>query len=205
MIGFYNYSVILTYVGLSVSVFGISLAINGNIKLAMICLLTSGFCDMFDGKIARRKKNRTRQEKKFGIQIDSLCDLICFSVLPAFMGYCMGGNNVLKIFSAITIVLAAVIRLGYFNVIEDERQDNTEENRSNFIGLPVTTVAFILPVTYVASHYSSHNLSPTFFQLVLIVLSVLFLSKIKVRKPGIVGGVIMAIIGAALALNILMH
>lgn len=204
MIGFYNYSVILTYIGLSVSIFGITLAINGDFRLAMACLLISGFCDMFDGKIARRKKDRTDSEKKFGIQIDSLCDLICFSVLPAVMGYCMGGNDILRTSSAITIVLAAVIRLGYFNVIEEQRQNETQERRCSFTGLPVTTVAFILPVTYVAGKYIDEHLFPIFFQSVLMVLAILFLSKIRVRKPGVVGAVIMGIIGTALGIKILM-
>ena len=50
-----------------------------------------------DGRVARTKKNRTEDEKNFGIQLDSLCDVICFGVFPAFeierlengMEYCM--------------------------------------------------------------------------------------------------------------------
>ena len=45
---------------------------------------------MFDGKVARTKKDRTECEKKFGIQIDSLCDAICFGVLPVVIGYSVG-------------------------------------------------------------------------------------------------------------------
>lgn len=204
MIGFYNYSVIVTYIGLCVSVFGITLAINGDFRLAMICLLVSGFCDMIDGKVARAKKNRTHLEKKFGIQIDSLCDLICFSVLPAMIGYNMGGNDILRTVSAITIILAAVIRLGYFNVVEEERQNETGEHRTCYTGLPVTTVAFILPVAYVAGNYITKQLYTIYFQSVLMVLSILFLSKIRVRKPGVIGAIIMGITGTALGINILM-
>lgn len=42
-----------------------------------------------DGRIARTKKDRTEQEKRFGIQIDSLNDLVCFGVLPAAIGWSM--------------------------------------------------------------------------------------------------------------------
>ena len=42
--------------------------------------MAAGFCDMFDGKIASTRK-RTRQEKRFGIQIDSLSDLACFGIM----------------------------------------------------------------------------------------------------------------------------
>ena len=68
MIGYYNYTVYLTYVGLVSAVTGISLAVSGMPMGAAICLLISGVCDMFDGKIARTKKDRTDEEKSFGIR-----------------------------------------------------------------------------------------------------------------------------------------
>ena len=87
MIGFYNYTVILTYMGLASSLIGIYLAMSGShITMAVIALMISGLCDMFDGKVARTRK-RTDDEKKFGIQIDSLCDLICFGLLRLFCRY----------------------------------------------------------------------------------------------------------------------
>ena len=90
MIGFYNYSVILTYIGLASAVFGITQVMDGRQALPFLCLLLSGICDLFDGKIARSMKNRTEHEKVFGIQIDSLCDLVCFGVFPAVIGYSYG-------------------------------------------------------------------------------------------------------------------
>ena len=44
---------------------------------AAVILGISGLTDCFDGKIARRKTDRTDDEKCFGIQIDSLCDMVC--------------------------------------------------------------------------------------------------------------------------------
>lgn len=41
-------------------------AVNGHLHLGVMCLAISGLCDMFDGKIARTKKNRTEVEKRFG-------------------------------------------------------------------------------------------------------------------------------------------
>ena len=78
MIGIYNYTVVLTYMSLCSSVFGMTQAIHGHFKIAIFCLALSGLCDMFDGKVARSKKDRTDDEKAFGIQIDSLCDVVCF-------------------------------------------------------------------------------------------------------------------------------
>ena len=63
MIGFYNYTVILTYMGLASSLIGIYLAMSGShITMAVIALMISGLCDMFDGKVARTRKNRRREK-----------------------------------------------------------------------------------------------------------------------------------------------
>ena len=48
MIGFYNASVILTYLGVVSAVFGMSQAFNGNFKIAILCLMISGLTDKYD-------------------------------------------------------------------------------------------------------------------------------------------------------------
>lgn len=89
MIGFYNYTVILTYLSLISALFGTHLAFKGNFNGALICLLLSGAFDSFDGMVARTKKDRTEEERKFGIQIDSLADMFSFGIFPAIIGYTM--------------------------------------------------------------------------------------------------------------------
>lgn len=204
MIGFYNISVILTYLGLASTIIGITFAIGGDFNIALIFLLISGLCDMFDGRVARAMKNRTDLEKSFGIQIDSLCDLICFTLFPAIMGYCLGGNIVLRMVSSIMIVLAGVIRLGYFNVMEIKRQGESQEKLVRYTGLPVTSTALIIPVTFLAYDKIGAALFPTFFQCTLMVLSILFLVKIRVKKPGLIGLVIMSIVGFSIFINYLL-
>ncbi len=201
MLGFYNYSVILTYLGLASSVFGITQVIEvykgqGNYSIAFLCLLLSGLCDLFDGRVARMKKNRTDREKIFGIQIDSLCDLVCFGVFPGILGYSFGFNYGLGLISAIVIVLAAVIRLGYFNTVEQERQQATTEKRHEYRGLPVTTVAIILPIIYIAKGLVGKDLFPFIFQVCLIIIGLLFLiKKFRVRKPQLLGVILLILIG----------
>lgn len=95
MLGVYDYTVVLTYVSLMVSIGGMMFAVNGHLHLGVMCLAISGLCDMFDGKIARTKKNRTEVEKRFGIQIDSLSDIVCFGVAPAVLCYCFGMRGVI--------------------------------------------------------------------------------------------------------------
>ncbi len=70
MIGFYDYTVILTYLSILSGTTGIILCLNGvgHPYLGMFFLLFSGLCDTFDGKVARSKKDRTEQMKKFGIR-----------------------------------------------------------------------------------------------------------------------------------------
>ena len=71
MIGFYNYTVYLTYFSLIVSGVGLYQAANGRPLVAIFCLMVSGLCDMFDGKIARTRHKSTEMERNFGIQLDS--------------------------------------------------------------------------------------------------------------------------------------
>lgn len=67
MIGFYNYTVILTYLSLVSSALGIYFASGigesgSHPEYAIVCLMLSGLFDMFDGKVARTRK-RTDEEK----------------------------------------------------------------------------------------------------------------------------------------------
>lgn len=145
MIGYYNYTVILTYLGTISGFVGIQYVWNNNLKMALVCLMFAGLCDMFDGKIASTME-RSKQEKRFGIQIDSLSDLICFGLLPALIVLqCSGGKPLTMVISA-AYVLCALIRLAWFNVDEEERQEQEEQSRVTYLGLPVTTAALLLPV-----------------------------------------------------------
>ena len=109
MLGVYDYTVVLTYVSLMVSIGGMMFAVNGHLHLGVMCLAISGLCDMFDGKIARTKKNRTEVEKRFGIQIDSLSDIVCFGVAPAVLCYCFGMRGVIGVAILMFYVLAGLM------------------------------------------------------------------------------------------------
>lgn len=145
MIGFYDYTVILTYLSLISAVGGITLVTCGHPILATYCLLFCGLCDMFDGKVARTKKSRTEEEKNFGIQIDSLTDIVAFGVLPATITVILCGNAWYSYVVAALFTLAGMIRLAYFNVTEELRQKGTDEVRKTYTGLPITSSALIFP------------------------------------------------------------
>src|SRR5574344_2036014 len=116
MIGFYDYTVWLTYLGFLSGLVGIINAFSGHSFLAIICLMFSGLCDMFDGKVARSKERRSKDEKTYGMQIDSLSDLVCFGVLPSVIGYNIGLKFTFMIPILLFYPLAALVRLAYFNV-----------------------------------------------------------------------------------------
>lgn len=195
MIGFYNYTVILTYISLASSLTGIFLAMGGNhITSAVIALMISGLCDMFDGKVARTRK-RTDNEKKFGIQIDSLCDLICFGFLPTAIAYSIGMREIYHIIVMIFFTLAAVIRLAYFNVMEESRQSKTNSVRHEYEGLPVTSVALILPLFY-SFRKDMGTLFPDLFACLLLLIGIAFITRFKLKKPKMKTMLILIGIGA---------
>lgn len=203
MIGFYNYTVILTYIGLAFSVLGIMETLSGHYKIAVLFLVLSGACDMFDGKIARSKKDRTDDEKRFGIQIDSLCDLVCFGVFPAMIGYSLGLHRFWQRGILVLYVLAAVIRLGYFNVMEEKRQNETNECRKFYQGLPVTSSAIIFPVVFLCRGMIIPEYFPLIYLVVLAIVAVLFITNFKVVKPGNKAIIAFVIVGIIMILKIL--
>lgn len=150
-IGFYDYTVVLTYISFASAVSGIFCAVTMHLRWAVFTLAFSGLCDMFDGKIARTKKNRTEDEKSFGIQIDSLCDMVCFGALPIVICYRLGMDRIYSMALLVLYGLAGLIRLGYFNVVEAKRQAETQEERKYYQGLPITSMSVALPIFFVAS------------------------------------------------------
>ena len=79
MLGFYDYPVVLTYISLAVSVFGMTRALEGDFKVAILCLALSGLCDMFDGPVQRRTVQRMRRNLEFrSIPCVMWYVLVCF-------------------------------------------------------------------------------------------------------------------------------
>lgn len=200
MIGFYDYTVILTYLGFASGVFGILMAISGHPIIAILALMFSGLCDMFDGKVARTKKKRTKEEKNFGIQLDSLSDLVCFGVLPAVIGYQIGISKSYLVPLIIFYPLAGLIRLAYFNMLETMRDGDGPVKE--YVGLPITSAALIFPFIFIFK-----KLLGKYFVLVygilLFVVGMLFISKIKIKKPKTKHMIMMILVGVLEILLIL--
>jgi len=197
-IGFYDYTVVLTYIGLSVSMIGMTQAIDGKFRTAVLCLALSGLCDMFDGKIARSKKDRTDEEKLFGMQIDSLCDVICFGAYPAMICFLLGVRGWLGWFLICFYSVCSVIRLGYFNVLETKRQQEEDGANKYYHGLPITSMAIVIPLIFMLQVcIDNEDFLIIALHIALFVVGLLFIFDFKLKKPGSAMQAAMVIIVAA--------
>ena len=183
MIGFYSYTVVLTYLGLASAAMGMILTFQGFAKYALFCLAFSGLCDMFDGKVARLKKDRTEDEKRFGIQIDSLCDVVCFGAFPMILCYSIGMRGPAGISILVFYLIAGGIRLAFFNVMEEKRQDETDEARKYYQGLPITSIAIILPLFCTLRPLLGHRFLSE-LHICILTVGLLFIINFPLRKPG---------------------
>ncbi len=192
-LGYYDYTVVLTYAGMMFSFYGIMMSIDGKFFEALFCLLIAGLCDMLDGTVASTKE-RSVQEKRFGVQIDSLCDLISFGIMPAVFTYMISNCNPLVGIIASFYTLAGLIRLAYFNVLEEDRSQNHPERKRCFMGVPITTITLLLPVACVLRA----NFSMNGYELILgtlIFCSIGFLTPVEIQKPNTTGKILLSAIG----------
>lgn len=208
MIGIYDYTVIATYMATIFGVCGIFQCADGHVLASVFCLLLAGLLDTFDGRIARSKKDRTPQGKRFGIQIDSLNDLICFGVLPAsicrslYLGRptVSGGSRqaqgVVFTVAACFFVLAGLIRLAYFNVMEEERQQSTSDPRKYYLGLPITASTLTCPLLYLLVLLLPDAAAPILI-LGLLITGFLYIAPLHIPKPGLKGILGLSAVGAA--------
>ena len=203
LLGYYDYTVVLTYCGMLIAFFGITRVMSQDYWTAVFCLLLAGVCDMFDGAVAAIK-TRTEKEKRFGIQIDSLSDLICFGVLPGIFVYRISEKNMVTGIIASLFILCALIRLAYFNVMEEERQNETDESRKSYSGVPVTTIAVILPAVYLLYNYRLCENTVCFSGL-LVLMGIGFLLPVRIKKPGIKGKIVLLLLGIGEAAGLMAY
>lgn len=123
---------------------------NGNFKKAVLYIFLALIFDGLDGRVARL----TKTTSKFGVEFDSLSDLVAFGVAPAVFFYVALGHNYGKIgtLCAGFFVVFGAIRLARFNVTTGTYEPSV------FIGLPIPTAAIVSAI------YTYAYLSYDFFQ-----------------------------------------
>ena len=106
-------------------------------------------------------------------------------------------TNIVGIAILMFYVLAGLIRLAWFNVSEEIRQNETEENRECYQGLPITSMAIALPILVVFRPLLEREFIIALHALVLVI-GLLFITNFRLRKPKKLGQTIM-VISVALA------
>ena len=174
-LGVYHPSVLLTYLGLSLSLYGIFFSKSP--AFSLILLILAGLCDTFDGMVANAFQ-RNDLEKAFGVQIDSLSDLISFGVFPVqiFLQY-FAKFGVFSFLLSVLYLLSVVTRLAYFNVSDGEKKDY-------FTGLAVTYASFFIPLYELFSiYFSIEKIFPG--ELLYALLAFFFVFNFKMKKPSL--------------------
>ena len=193
MIGFWRKSVFVTYLGAILAVVGYLLALQNEMPVyAFVGMILACVCDMFDGKVARLEKGRTDQEKNFGVEIDSLADIICFIAIPALTIYqMMNGEMLLDTGDGITVkwyqiavlalyVVCGIVRLAYFNVAMSDKDKAIKQ----YTGLPVPMSVPIFALVWILHKAIgfSYDLRAIIYTIVVPIVGYLHISKIKIKK-----------------------
>ncbi|HEX3409206.1 MAG TPA: CDP-diacylglycerol--serine O-phosphatidyltransferase [Candidatus Binataceae bacterium] len=135
----------ITSLGLLAGFYSLISSINSHFELAAVMIAIAFICDGLDGRVARLSNSSSQ----FGIEYDSLSDVVAFGVAPAGLMY----SWAVKPLGTIAIVICglyvvcAALRLARFNV----QTGSTDKRR--FTGLPVPGAAILIAGCALAYSY----------------------------------------------------
>ncbi|MFO0618605.1 MAG: CDP-diacylglycerol--serine O-phosphatidyltransferase [Polyangiaceae bacterium] len=139
---------------------------------AAILIVFAMIFDMLDGRVARM----TKTQSAFGLQIDSLADVISFGVAPAMLVYqwsLQKLGTVVGLIASFVYVACAAIRLARFNVIATGDDGKPGKPSKFFLGLPSPGAAGLLVSIVVANHAASGLLGRSEYSWIILVITVL--------------------------------
>ena len=196
MIGKWNKSVILTYIGLVFGLVGIYISLtNNNVNYAFFCLMMTGICDLFDGTVARRCK-RTEEEKEFGIQLDSLVDVFNFIALPIVLLMTLGMNKIYDVIILSIYGICGIARLAYFNI----KTADSNKRIDYYRGLPVTYIALILPMFNFLNIVIVDNVFSILLRTVVFMVALLYITDFKVVKPKLKASLLLLVLAVIISI-----
>lgn len=128
---------LLTTGNLFFGYFSIVKSMQGDFSWASAAILLAAVFDVLDGRVARL----TNGTSEFGVQYDSLCDLVSFGLAPAFMSYQYALNSLGRIGWIVCFIFLAcgALRLARFNV-----QSYIGKAGGDFTGLPIPMAAAVI-------------------------------------------------------------
>lgn len=162
--------------------FGLSairFALYSKWEYAVLCIFISALLDMMDGKVARLLD----QSSSFGLELDSLSDLVCFGVAPAIVTYLVsmsylgrGGWGACMFFA-----VCCAFRLARFNATHMFTEKVTDLDRKFFTGVPAPAGAIMALFPLMAFFVTGNNifLAPYFVGFFLVISGVLMISTCR--------------------------
>lgn len=145
---------------------------------AALAIFFGIFFDMADGRVARL----TKTQSEFGIQLDSLADVITFGAAPAVVVYKwgLGGLGFVGALAAFVYVACGALRLARFNVLATRAPGS----KKYFTGLPIPLAAGVL-VSLVMFHqvsFATEVVREVNILVLVVVLSYLMVSNVRYRS-----------------------
>lgn len=163
---------LFTASGLFAGVFSMISAVNGEFEKAAWLIMLALIFDGLDGRVARLTNTCSR----FGMEFDSLADIVSFGVAPALLLYMHTGIYFERygiVVSALFIMFGA-IRLARFNVM------STRSEPSVFIGVPIPTAAvFMAILVLLFENYDALEHYGVFIMIAAVTVSLLMVSNIR--------------------------
>lgn len=146
-------------------------AIHGEFVPAAFALIIAGIFDNLDGKIARV----TRSTSKFGVEFDSLADLVSFGVAPGLVMYLWALEPLGRIgwLASFLFVVCGALRLARFNTQVDTVSSDY------FMGLPIPAGAGMIAATVLFCHKLGLTVNPLIVLVMLYMLSFLMVSTLR--------------------------
>ncbi|MCV3422979.1 CDP-diacylglycerol--serine O-phosphatidyltransferase [Campylobacter lari] len=165
---------LFTAASIFLGIISVIASINQNFDKALIYIILSLICDGLDGRVARA----TNSTSKFGVEFDSLADLIAFGVAPAMLFYMSIGYEYDRFGSLIAglFVVFGAIRLARFNVTTGTYEPSV------FIGLPIPTAA-VVSALWVSAYLYYDFLRDFSLMIVCIQILLAFLMVSNIRYP----------------------
>jgi CDP-diacylglycerol--serine O-phosphatidyltransferase len=157
---------------------------SDDIYRAAVLLIFAMLFDLMDGRVARM----TKTQSAFGLQLDSLSDVISFGVAPALLVYkwVLYREPMLGLLTAFMFVACATIRLARFNVLASSPSGAPVKPGNYIIGLPTPPASGILISLVVANHGVGGALGGESYTVILfgvtVLLSLLMVSNVRFRS-----------------------
>ena len=194
LIGRYNLPNAITIAGVAFAMIGCVFSYNDGLGQALSCLIAASICDLYDGVVARKMGNSTA-DREFGAQLDTIADVICYGIAPMIILLHSGFDDPVAHGVMVLYVACVAMRLAYFNVV------GTKKIGAHwyYTGLPVAYVAIVLPAEFILR---AHFPPEVFYWLLLgtvVLLAVLYISKISIPKQRGAFYVIFPLLGASLS------